>query len=84
MFLTVKMKNYSLTEHIFQNLQNHPPFHSVERFVDLERGGERFVCLSILLVNGYYRNSQNRSAYAMQRLIIRTDCQRVLQLSSFP
>ena len=34
------------------NLQNHPTFHSEERLVNLLRGGECFVGLSILLVYG--------------------------------
>ena len=35
---------------MFFNLQNHPTFHSEERLVNLVRGRECFVGLSILLV----------------------------------
>ena len=37
-------------QYIFFNLQNHPTFLSEERFVNLARGRECFVGLSILLV----------------------------------
>ena len=37
--------------HPFFNLQNHSTFHSQERLVNLERGRECFVGLSMLLVH---------------------------------
>ena len=40
----------SLIEQIFLNLLNHPTFQSVERLVNLGRGREYFVGLSILFV----------------------------------
>ena len=47
----IKKKTYcSLTAQIFFNLQNRPSFHSEERLVNLERGRECIVGLSILLV----------------------------------
>ena len=47
----IKKKTYcSLTAQIFFNLQNRPSFHSKERLVNLERGRECIVVLSILLV----------------------------------
>ena len=46
----LKTKNNSLTVNTFFNLQNHPTFHSEERLVNLERGRECCVGLSILLV----------------------------------
>ena len=49
--ICLKTKNNSLTVcTIFFNLQNHPTFHSEERLVNLVRGRECFVGLSILLV----------------------------------
>ena len=46
-------KNNSLTVQIFFNLQNHPTFHSKERLVDLVRGRECFVGLSVFFVYAY-------------------------------
>ena len=45
-----KNKNNWLTIQIFFNLQNHPIFHSKEKLVNIVRGRECFVGLSILLV----------------------------------
>ena len=39
-----------MTVHILYILYNHPTFHSEERLINLERGGECFVDLSISLV----------------------------------
>ena len=46
-------KNNSLTVQIFFNLQNHPTFHSKERLVDIVRGRECFVGLSVFFVYAY-------------------------------
>ena len=43
-------KNNTLTVRIFYNLQNPPTFHSEERLVNLARGRECFVGLSIYTV----------------------------------
>ena len=43
-------KNNALIIQIFYNLQNQPTFHSEERLVNLARGREFFVGLSISLV----------------------------------
>ena len=40
--------NNSLTVHILFTQQNHPTFHSEERLINLERGRECLVGLSIL------------------------------------
>ena len=48
--LKTKTKNNSLKLQFFSNLQNHPTFTSEERLVNLQRGRECFVGLSVLLV----------------------------------
>ena len=48
--LKTKTKNNSLTLQFFSNLQNYPTFTSEERLVNLQRGRECFVGLSVLLV----------------------------------
>ena len=52
MFFLLKTKNNSLPAQIFFNLQNHPPFHSEERLVNLVKGRECLVGLSILCSGG--------------------------------
>ena len=46
----MKNKNITLTKRIFYNIQNLPTFHKEERLVNLVRGRECFVGLSILIV----------------------------------
>ena len=53
-FLKFKTKNNSLTDQIFYNPQNHPTSHSEERLVNLVRGRECLVGLSILLAYGIF------------------------------
>ena len=48
-----KFKDSLQTVKFFYNLQNRHTFHSEDRLVNLERGRECFVCLSMLLVYVY-------------------------------
>ena len=51
-YYQINNKNISTTFKIFYNLQNHPIFHSMETLVNLVRGREYIVGLSISLVYG--------------------------------
>ena len=53
--MKLKAKTNPLTVQIFFNLQNYPLFHSEELMVNLVRGRECFVGLSILLSRVYTR-----------------------------
>ena len=54
-FLKTLNENNSLSVQIFFHLPNHPTFFSEDRLVNLERGREWFVGLSILLI--YYSDT---------------------------
>ena len=60
MIKKAKTKNNSFSMQIFFNLQYHPTFHSEERMVNLVKGRECFVGLSILLVYGLERGETER------------------------
>ena len=60
-FLKIKNKKNSFTVQMFCNLLNHPTFHSEERLVNLPRGRECFVGLSLLLFcrDAFNQNKQH-------------------------
>ena len=63
-FQKLKAENNSLTVQIVLQYTKHPPFHSEESLVNLERGRDCFVGLSMLIV--YDAGQHGRQMFASQ------------------